>query len=113
MEPITAVDRLVLILRQKLQARERMRGAARSGPGATKATKGLRALDIAEIDDSALERAIIQNLLVDHFGQGMINDARFQQMVSRVTQTIINDPNGRVLMYQVIREVRVEGGQSI
>lgn len=113
MEPITAVDRLVLMLRQRLQARERIRGAARSGTGASKATKGLQALDISEIKDSALERAIIQNLLVDHFGQGMMNDARFQQMVSRVTQTIINDPNGRVLMDQVTREVRMGGGQSI
>ncbi|WP_271166301.1 hypothetical protein ACETKC_07545 [Brevundimonas intermedia] len=108
---MSAVDRLVLMLRQRLQARSRVRGGARPRAGASTAKSTLQALNLAEIEDAALQRVVIQSALLDHFGPEMMNDARFQQMVNRVVETIVADPSGRRLMDQATRELRAGVGR--
>jgi hypothetical protein len=111
MDPISNADRLVLILRQKLQ--ERAKGARagqtkkRDGAATTK-TSGLRELAAIEgIDERPLRRAFIQNLLADQLGPELINDAQFQQVVSRVTDAIEDDPASSKLLSRLIGELRV------
>ncbi|MBV8975777.1 MAG: hypothetical protein JOZ13_00185 [Alphaproteobacteria bacterium] len=113
MEPISPADRLVMLLRQKLEERARtQRGSGKQAhekPDATQPLEpsgihALAALDGA--DDRSLRRAIVQNLLADQLGQGLINDAQFQQVVSRVTDAIEDDPTASGLMQRVLAEIR-------
>ncbi len=109
MDPISNADRLVLLLRQKLRERERARtassGAAR--PATPAEPSGVRALAAVEGgDERALRRALIQNLLADQFGPELINDAPFQQIVTRVTDAIETDPDTAALLSRLVAELR-------
>jgi len=113
MDPISPADRLVMLLRQKLEERTRLqRGAAkptREGRDAVRPLEpsGIQALAALEgTDDHSLRRAIVQNLLADQLGQGLLNDAQFQQLVSRVTDAIEDDPGASGLMRHLIAEIR-------
>ncbi len=113
MEPISNVDRLVLILRQRLQER------ARASAGARKAAKpptGRAAVDpmatvqalaaVDDVDDRQLKRALVQGLLAENLGPGLVNDAGFQQMVDRVAETLDRDPDLGKLMARVVVDLR-------
>src|SRR5690242_7816440 len=98
MDPISNVDRLVLLLRQRLAERSRLAGSARVAvrPGAPErppsGIDNVQALAAVEgVDDRQLRRALIQNILADQLGPKLINDAKFQQVVDRVTETIEAD----------------------
>lgn len=114
MEPISNADRLVLLLRQKLEERSRSGGAARAGAKAPTNSQapsepsGVRALAAIEgIDERPLRRAIVQNLIADQLGPELINEAQFQQVVSRVTDAIEDDPDASKLLTSVIAEFRL------
>lgn len=110
MEPISNVDRLVLLLRQRLQERERTGSAPKAvgrkpqGAGGIAAAKALAA--IGDVDERQLRRALIQGLLSDQFGQGVVNDAKFQQVVDRVVDAIEGDEGGRALLDRISLEMR-------
>jgi hypothetical protein len=111
MEPISNADRLVLLLRQKLE--ERVRSTARSGSAARGATTqpleptGVRALAAVEgCDDHSLRRAVVQHLLADQIDQSLINDAQFQQVVGRVTEAIEDDADASALLTRVLVDLR-------
>lgn len=112
MDPISNVDSLVLLLRQRLAERSRAsRGTAEPKSAATERTgppvDGVYALaGLESVDDRQLKRALVQNLLVDHFGTSLINDAKFQQMVDRVTETIDGEPGSSHLLSRVVGELR-------
>ena len=113
MEPISNADRIILLLRQKLLERSRAAGVGRSptrprpagSPLAEPAgVAALAALDGA--DEHMVRRALIHNLLAEHFGSDLINDAQFQMIVSRVTEAIEEDPEACQLLSQVLAELR-------
>lgn len=110
MEPISNVDRLVLLLRQRLQERERAKGVPKTagrkpqGSGGVEAARALAA--IGDVDERHLRRALIQGLLSDQFGQGVVNDAKFQQVVDRVVDAIEGDEHGRALLDRISQEMR-------
>jgi len=112
MDPISNVDRLVLILRQRLQERASVAGkrtgktpAARDrSPNPLEAARALAAVD--SVDDRQLKRALIQGVLAENLGKGLINDASFQQMVDRVTETLDGDPDLGKLMTRVVADLR-------
>lgn len=113
MDPVSNTDRLVLILRQKLQERARLASSARKGRGeraakqATSGADGIYALaSIEGVDDRQLRRAFIQNLLSDQFGAELINDAQFQQVVTRVTEAIEEESVATRLLSRLIKELR-------
>ena len=89
MEPISNADRLVLLLRQKLQERAKAGRAAnrqKAVPDSPAEPSALQALAAVEsVDEGVLRRAFVQNLLADQLGPELLNDAQFQQIVSRVT----------------------------
>lgn len=112
MDPISNVDRLVLLLRLRLQERDPSRrpnrGArkAEARAGGVAAAQALAAAE--EIDDRQLRRALIQGLLSDHFGQRLVNEAKFQRMVDRVVAAIETDEVGKALMDRVTDELRAQ-----
>ncbi|HEX3673455.1 MAG TPA: hypothetical protein VHU87_04215 [Rhizomicrobium sp.] len=109
MDPISNADRLVLLLRQKLQERAKAGASARPGKKAEQpATRsGIQALAAVEgSDERPLRRALIQNLLADQLGPALLNDAQFQQIVSRVTEAIEDDPGASQLLSRLVSELR-------
>jgi len=62
---------------------------------------------INDLDDHQLKRALIQNILVEQLGEGLLNDARFQQVVDRVTDTISGDAEAARLLSRLASELRV------
>ena len=113
MDPISNVDRLVVLLRQRLLERSRTAGPKRSG-GATRSDPSptgraaLQALATVEgIDDRQLKRALIQNILSDQLGGELINEAPFQQVVDRVTATLEGEQATARLMNRVVEELRL------
>ena len=116
MHPISNVDRIVLILRQRLQERARASSAGRKegrapagsgGQGAANPMETVQALAAVEgVDDRQLKRALIQGVLAENLGKGLVNDASFQQMVDRVTETLDRDPELGPLMARVAADLR-------
>jgi hypothetical protein len=109
MDPISNVDRLVLLLRQRLEARAK-KGASTAGPSVQQPNTpmdGVQALaGVDGVDDRQLGRALIQSVLVEQFGQAVMNDAKFQQVVDRVTETLEEDPGGSGLLGRLVAELR-------
>ncbi|MEJ0027176.1 MAG: hypothetical protein WDN01_14200 [Rhizomicrobium sp.] len=111
MEPISNADRLVHLLRQKLQERAKARGGAgvraRSGVQAPDEPAGLQALAAIDgADEHHLRRTLIQNLLADQLGPALLNDAQFQQIVSRVTEAINADEAAARLLSRLIADLK-------
>lgn len=116
MDPISNVDRLALILRERLRARvgaagkrqERTPSSPNSGPRGMAAVNAVAALENA--DDNQLRRALIQNILADEFGAERINEPKFQQLVARVTSALADEPATSALMEEVLQDLRASGG---
>ena len=111
MEPISNADRLVILLRQKLEERAKAGKAGQAGSKANvespEEPSGVRALAAIEgTDERQLRRALIQNLLADQLGPELLNDAQFQQVVTRVTDTIEDDPVAAKLLSRLVADLR-------
>ncbi|MBC7987856.1 MAG: hypothetical protein H7X93_14485 [Sphingomonadaceae bacterium] len=109
MDPVSSADRLVVILRQRLQERakaseggraaDKGRLSARTSDG----VRGIHALAAAEgASERQLRRRFLQNILADEFGAELINEAQFQQVVERVCDTIDGDPRASAMLSRVI-----------
>lgn len=114
MDPVSNVDRLVLLLRQRLQERDRTRGPARKADArAQQAAGGLAAAQalaaLEEVDERQLRRALIQGLLADQLGPDLLNAPRFQQVVDRVVGALEADEGGAALLDRITREMRAAG----
>lgn len=117
MDPISNVDRLVLLLRQRIEERDKTRAPAKArgrvpakSAGGVAAAQALAAID--DVDDRQLRRALIQGLLRDQFGEPMLNEPRFQQMVDRVVGAIDADEAGRSLLDRLTGELRCAAKSS-
>lgn len=112
MDPISNVDQIILLLRQKLLERTRsaatergkVRQQANAEPAAPSAVQQLISLE--GVDERQLRRALIQNFLAENFGSSLLNDAQFQQIVSRVTDAIEEDGEASKLIAQVLSGLR-------
>lgn len=58
------------------------------------------------VDERQLRRTLVQGLLTDQFGDAMLNEPRFQQMVDRVVHAIEGDESGRALLDRMTAELR-------
>lgn len=113
MDPVSNVDSLVLLLRQRLLERSRAALGARKGDNRSAADRAATGPDhihalaaIEGVDDHQLKRALIQNILAEQLGAGLINEARFQQVVDRVTDTIDADATSSGLLSRLVGELR-------
>lgn len=108
MDPISNVDRLVLLLRQRLSERAATaRGPAavsRRPPAAPDAIRTLAAVE--GLDPRRLRRTLIESLLAEAFGRSVVNEARFQQVVDRVTDTIEADAEAASLLGRVVDDLK-------
>lgn len=115
MDPVSNVDRLVLLLRQRLREREgaRSAGRVRSRPSSQvdRAATAQALAALADTDERQLRRALIQGLLSDQFGRQLVNEARFQEVVDRVVGALEEDPDGLALLRRVTTDLR-EAGDS-
>jgi hypothetical protein len=113
MDPISNTDRLVRLLRQKLEERAKTKASTPSAP-ATKVrprgTETVRAITgefvRAGVDDKQLRRALIEQLLADQFGPALANEAKFQQVIDRVDDIMAADPTIGPLVDRAIRQIR-------
>ena len=55
------------------------------------------------LDDHETHRALVEYLLGAGFGDEMLNQAKFQQLVEQVTRTMESDPDLSRQMMQVLR----------
>ena len=117
MDPVSSVDQLVLLLRQRLTERSRAADArptgrpeARAGvaPSAIETARALAAIE--GLDERQLRRTVLQSLLADQFGAHLLNDAQFQQVVDRVAETIEDEDAASRLLSQVLVELRTAAG---
>ena len=112
MEPISSAERLVLILRQKLEERARASGKSRArergqsvAPAEASGVRGLAAVE--GTDSRNFRRAVVQQILADQIGPSLINDAQFQLVVTRVSDAIENDPDTAALLSRAIAEFKL------
>jgi len=114
MEPISNADRIMAILRQRL----REKAAAQPGKAGTAqgqsppqpAIGGLGALaEIKGATPAQLRHACIQALLSDQLGEGLLNEAQFQQVVSQVVAALSEDPAAARLLDRVIGDLQSGG----
>lgn len=114
MDPISQIDQLVLVLRQRILERSkaapgRHNTAARDAKGSSiNSIKAMAAMEA--VDDHQLRRALVQNILSDQFGPHMVNDPKFQQVVDKVTETLEADDAGGQLLNRFVGELRQEYG---
>jgi len=115
MDPVSNADRIAMLLRQRLEERARAGPATRggrkdvAGTGNASGKSAVRAAAaIEELDDRKLKRAIVENILADQFGSGLINEARFQQIVTQVADAIEADDQGAFVLGQVVADLRTK-----
>lgn len=112
MEPISNVDRLVILLRQRLAERANVapgRGKTAQAVARTTPASALSALAAIEgIEERHLRRALIQNLLSESLGEKVVNEASFHQVVDRVVQTIEADAQASGLLHRMVRELKAD-----
>ncbi|HEX7759154.1 MAG TPA: hypothetical protein VF459_06620 [Caulobacteraceae bacterium] len=116
MDPVSNVDRLVSVLRQRLAERARARtGGQGAAQGARQPDRGesLQALAAIEgVDDRQLGRAVLEGILAEEFGQALVNEAKFQQIVDRVAEAIAGDQGSDQLMSRTLGALRASAARE-
>lgn len=115
MDPISNVDQLVLLLRQRLEARATGSKSSKSGKAGgpkspapnTSGTGAIAALAAVDnLDERQFHRALIQNILVEKFGEHLVNEAQFQQVVDQVNAYLEADEESGRLLARVTGDLR-------
>ena len=109
MDPVSNANRIAQILRQRLLERARGRpSAAATGAQAGRADP-LRELARAEgTPDRLLKRALVQSILDEQFNADVVGEARFQQVIERVTDALAADPEAQRLLTRRVEDLKAE-----
>jgi hypothetical protein len=112
MTTISNVDRVILLIRQRLKEHAR---AAGKGPAPEAGRKSLaehvRALAALEgVDQRAVKRVLIEQILAAEFGADMVNDASFQQVVERVLEALDTSDAAQQLTASVVAALKQSAG---
>lgn len=113
MTRITNSDQLAILLRQQigqlLRKTTSAKGKTAKGERNQFAVSDLsRIQQIAaseEFGESEVQRALIQSLLVEELGEGLMNEAKFQQLIDRVHAIIRDDQDSARLLKDSVRQV--------
>jgi hypothetical protein len=112
MTRISASDQILLLLRAKLErsaALKKRQKAGSSKEAASQEAAGLqriRALaQIEDLSDEDFGRSMVQSLLVQEFGEAMVNDPRFQRIVTRIADMLSSDEEARSLVAAARRDL--------
>lgn len=115
MDAISNADRFVALLRQKLAERAETKSAkqASTQQARDKPLHGAEAVQSvaaraarAGQDDRKLRRTIVEQLLADRFGARLVNEPRFQEVVTQVSELMASDPQLGALIEEVMAEIR-------
>lgn len=106
MEPISPADRLTRILRQKLLERGKKSAGAvtANSPSGLEVSKAVAAS--GDPNNWQTRRALVEGILVDQFGDRLVNEPKFQQVVEDVTRALADDGQAADLINQVLRDLR-------
>jgi hypothetical protein len=109
MDPVSNANRIAQILRQRLLERARGRPST-PAPGAQAGRADpLRELARAEgTPDRLLKRALVQSILNDQFSAEVVGEARFQQVIERVTDALAADPEAQRLLVRMVEDLKAE-----
>jgi hypothetical protein len=112
LDPISNADKILLVLRQRLEDRAKSgrRNNLGSAPASTRGSPMLSVRAVAAAGtatDRQLRRLVIQGLLADQFGGALLNEAKFQGVIDQVTDAICADEAASQLLSQVISELAV------
>jgi hypothetical protein len=110
MTRVSNIDQFTLILRQRLLERtkgaQKGRGRAHARTNSESGLARVRELAaIGQADARQVRRALVEGLLADQFGPELVNEARFQQVVERVSQTLEADEQTRSLLDRVVADL--------
>lgn len=116
MDPISNSDRLVRLLRQQLEERSRAKKTRKGDETQPVRQSGLdqvRAIasEMAQTggQDHQLRRLLVEQLLADQFGTGLVNEPRFQQVVDQVSELMSEDDAVSALLAQATADLRKKG----
>ena len=109
MDPLSPTDKVLAVLRQRLRELNRPTGVRKQnarldGPTALARLKTIASEDV--LSEAQLRRKIIQDLLADQLGEGVVNEASFQAVVDRVTEALSENREGAQLLDRVITDLR-------
>jgi hypothetical protein len=112
-DPISNADRLVRLLRQRLEERSKAKSSDQTAATAQVRARGLDATKVitgqfarAGGKDGTLRRTLVEQLLADQFGSGLVNEPKFQQVVDRVTSAMEADPDIAQILGEVVLELK-------
>jgi hypothetical protein len=107
-DPISSIDRVVLLLRERLRERSSVTSGRRAGADRLRSER--RSVDamaaISGVTDEQLKRALVQRLLCDHFGDDLVNDASFQAVVDQVMQSLQTEASVSQLLDGAVSDLR-------
>lgn len=117
MDPVSNADRLVRLLRQKLELRNRAKRAQKTSEGQTVRQSGLDQIRLVtgEVSQAGgeprqLHRVVVEQLLSEKFGSDLVNEPRFQQIVDQVFAIISDDADMSGLLAGVTQELSRKTG---
>ncbi len=112
MTRITGADQILTILRAQLERREKQRRKTTTGASAQRdkldrsSVERLRAIaSESDLPRAAIERILVQALLVEEFGEAAVNDAQFQKMLEAVQERIARDEQAKVMLQRAVDEL--------
>lgn len=110
MDPISNADKILLVLRQRLEdrAKAQKRGTGGSTGGAARRSSLRTVQEVAATGTATerqLRRLVVQGLLADQFDEALLNESRFQAVVDQVTDALTADEAASRLLSQVISEL--------
>lgn len=112
MTRISASDQILALLRARLEHMAALKKRRKAGPvgetdpGEASNLQRIRALArIDDLSDEDFNRSLLQGLLIQQFGEAMANDPRFQDMVTRITEILDGDTEGRLILAAARREL--------
>ena len=111
MDPVSNTSPFAILLRQRLAERGRLKakGSVNRTTGKDPATPTGASAAISSLvsqkglDDHETLRALIEQLLGTGFGDQLMNEAKFQQIVGQVTRAMEADPELAREMARVLR----------
>jgi hypothetical protein len=117
MDPIFNADRLVRLLRQRLAERSKAKPSQPTNPASELQNRGIESTkaitgNFARAGGSgkATRRTLIEQLLADQFGNELVNEPKFQELVERVAVTMEADPAVAEMLEQVTEELKAMPG---
>jgi len=112
MDPVSAAQIFAIQLRQRLAERARAANSEKSSNASPVDTRqahapsGLAAfVSQSTTTDHEARRALVEQLLANQFGNELLNQARFQQIIDQVTAVLEADPELSGMMAEVLRDL--------